>query len=52
MIGCILGGVLEDFILLDNYSLFSSKSKGKDPEELYIKQEKIGKGSFGEVFKG
>lgn len=27
-------------------------SKGKDPEELYIKQEKIGKGSFGEVYKG
>lgn len=27
------------------------KSSG-DPEELYLKQEKIGKGSFGEVYKG
>lgn len=27
-------------------------SNKKDPEELYIKQEKIGKGSFGEVYKG
>lgn len=23
-----------------------------DPEELYIKQERIGRGSFGEVYKG
>eukprot|EP01111_Echinosteliopsis_oligospora_P001795 TRINITY_DN1262_c0_g1_i1.p1 TRINITY_DN1262_c0_g1~~TRINITY_DN1262_c0_g1_i1.p1 ORF type:complete len:393 (-),score=99.56 TRINITY_DN1262_c0_g1_i1:408-1586(-) len=27
-------------------------SKNKDPEEIYIKQERIGKGSFGEVYKG
>jgi serine/threonine-protein kinase 24/25/MST4 len=24
----------------------------QDPEELYVKQERIGKGSFGEVYKG
>eukprot|EP01110_Echinostelium_bisporum_P008174 TRINITY_DN29_c0_g1_i1.p1 TRINITY_DN29_c0_g1~~TRINITY_DN29_c0_g1_i1.p1 ORF type:complete len:487 (-),score=191.75 TRINITY_DN29_c0_g1_i1:311-1771(-) len=29
-----------------------AQAKGKDPEDLYIKQEKIGKGSFGEVYKG
>jgi serine/threonine-protein kinase 24/25/MST4 len=30
-----------------------SKTKSTvDPEELYIKQERIGKGSFGEVYKG
>jgi len=27
-------------------------SKNRDPEDIYIKQEKIGKGSFGEVYKG
>ncbi|KIJ53613.1 hypothetical protein M422DRAFT_25448 [Sphaerobolus stellatus SS14] len=27
-------------------------SHGQDPEELYVKQDKIGKGSFGEVYKG
>lgn len=27
-------------------------SKPKNPEDLYIKQERIGKGSFGEVYKG
>lgn len=26
--------------------------EGRDPEELYVKQERIGKGSFGEVYKG
>jgi serine/threonine-protein kinase 24/25/MST4 len=29
-----------------------SKRNTVDPEELYIKQERIGKGSFGEVYKG
>jgi len=28
------------------------KAITEDPEELYIKQERIGKGSFGEVYKG
>ncbi|KDQ63012.1 hypothetical protein JAAARDRAFT_44062 [Jaapia argillacea MUCL 33604] len=27
-------------------------SRGQDPEEFYIKQDRIGKGSFGEVYKG
>jgi len=27
-------------------------TKGKDPETLFTKLEMIGKGSFGEVFKG
>jgi len=29
-----------------------TKGKGGDPEEFYIKGQRIGKGSFGEVFKG
>lgn len=29
-----------------------SQSKGGDPEEFYEKGPRIGKGSFGEVFKG
>jgi hypothetical protein len=28
------------------------EGKGGDPEELFEKQERIGKGSFGEVFRG
>ncbi|CCA67732.1 related to KIC1-ser/thr protein kinase that interacts with Cdc31p [Serendipita indica DSM 11827] len=28
------------------------EQEGRDPEELYVKQERIGKGSFGEVYKG
>lgn len=32
--------------------LFFSKNFNADPEELFTKQERIGKGSFGEVFKG
>lgn len=28
------------------------ESHHQDPEELYVKQDKIGKGSFGEVYKG
>jgi len=27
-------------------------SNGSDPEEFYVKQDRIGKGSFGEVYKG
>ncbi|KAI8454879.1 kinase-like domain-containing protein [Phakopsora pachyrhizi] len=29
-----------------------SQNKQADPEELYIRQDRIGKGSFGEVYKG
>lgn len=28
------------------------ESRHQDPEELYVKQDRIGKGSFGEVYKG
>lgn len=29
-----------------------SRSAALDPEEMYVRQERIGKGSFGEVYKG
>jgi hypothetical protein len=35
--------------------VFMQATKGRstvDPEEIYVKQERIGKGSFGEVYKG
>lgn len=34
------------------FKSFSSLSQKVDPELIFTKQEKIGKGSFGEVFKG
>lgn len=27
-------------------------SQGADPEDYYVKQDRVGKGSFGEVYKG
>uniref|UniRef100_A0A3Q2P161 non-specific serine/threonine protein kinase n=1 Tax=Fundulus heteroclitus TaxID=8078 RepID=A0A3Q2P161_FUNHE len=39
------------FLFFRPYFLFP-KNFNADPEELFTKQERIGKGSFGEVFKG
>lgn len=48
LVGCWWFTVLISFSL--SYSI--GQNFRADPEELFTKQEKIGKGSFGEVFKG
>ncbi|KAL1738080.1 hypothetical protein HDZ31DRAFT_70419, partial [Schizophyllum fasciatum] len=31
---------------------YDMDTRNQDPEEFYVKQDRIGKGSFGEVYKG
>ncbi|OCF43812.1 STE/STE20/YSK protein kinase [Kwoniella heveanensis CBS 569] len=37
---------------MSTYSTHSSSSAHADPEQFYVRQNRIGKGSFGEVYKG
>ncbi|KAK7063925.1 hypothetical protein R3P38DRAFT_3382642 [Favolaschia claudopus] len=48
----VLPNVERAFVHVDYETTHTPDSQHQDPEEFYVKQDRIGKGSFGEVYKG
>ncbi|KAG6820670.1 hypothetical protein H0H93_013521 [Arthromyces matolae] len=48
----VLPNVERAFVHVDHETTHIPDARSQDPEEFYVKQDRIGKGSFGEVYKG